>query len=94
MANLALMLAIAGWLLYAYTTVQLMGEFSPAVPQDYVAQFRSNMMLMLYTALAILLISTALSVKTLRQTPWRSAICLVIVLLPLSFLAYIYFVYG
>jgi uncharacterized membrane protein YesL len=94
LANLALFLAIAGWMIYAYATIQLMGEFSPAVPKEYVQAFKASAMRTLYTGIFTLLISLVLSIKVLKITPWRSAISLTILLLPLSFLAVIYFKYG
>lgn len=93
-ANLALILAIAGWLAYGYSTVRLMGEFSPAVPQAYVDAFRLNAMRVLYAGLFTLFVSLILSIRVLKTVPWRSKITLAIVLIPLTFLAYIYLRYG
>jgi hypothetical protein len=93
-ANLALILAVAGWLVYGYGSVRLMGEFSPAVPRAYVDAFRLNAMRVLYAGLFTLFVSLVLSICVFKIAPWRSKITLTIVLVPLTFLAFIYFRYG
>jgi hypothetical protein len=79
-ANLALILAIEGWLFYAYGTVRLMGEFFPEVPRAYVDAFKFTATCLLYTGLILLLVSLGLSIRVYKTAPWRSKVVLTLVL--------------
>ena len=84
--NLAIVLAVLGWLLCVYGILSQMGDPSPSVPREVIATHQRTSNAVLFLGIFSLLSAIWLSGFAFLAAKWRACIALAVCILPLTVL--------
>lgn len=94
LANLAIILALSGWLVYAFGSLLQMGDPSPMLTSAEIAKLHTPAKLISVVGILSILSSVWLSGFTFNSARKRSCVALMLAMLPSIIFIYVYIANG
>jgi len=83
LANLALLLVLAGWSLLAWGVVRNLGDPNPMTPRSELEAWREVSLFYMFSGVIVLVASVWLTGRVFEQARFRASLALLLVIVPI-----------